>query len=227
MANERLADQRLAIVGLGGTGAHVLDHVAKTPAQEIHLFDGDTFLSHNAFRSPGAASLEELRAKPTKVANLIAQYGPEKLRRTGLVPHEYYVDESNVDELASMAFVSLCIDAGTGKKLIVDKLEEFGVPFVDTGMGVEVVNDALTGILRVTTSLPDHRDALRAEAPLSDPGVDDDYDHNVQISELNALNAAMAVLKWKKLRGFYHDLRRELHSTYTIDCNMMLSEHTP
>jgi len=45
---------KVAIVGLGGTGSYVLDFVAKTPVGEIHLFDGDEFLQHNAFRTPGA-----------------------------------------------------------------------------------------------------------------------------------------------------------------------------
>ena len=62
--------KKIAIVGLGGTGSYVLDLVAKTPVSEIHLFDGDDFLQHNAFRSPGAPSLEELVAKPKKAAYL-------------------------------------------------------------------------------------------------------------------------------------------------------------
>ena len=68
------AGERVAIVGLGGTGSYVLDFVAKTPVQEIHLFDGDEFLTHNAFRAPGAASLEALRRKPKKVDYLAAIY---------------------------------------------------------------------------------------------------------------------------------------------------------
>ena len=67
MLAERFARQKIAIVGLGGTGAYVVDFVAKTPVAEIHLFDGDRFYSHNAFRAPGAASLDELRAMPFKV----------------------------------------------------------------------------------------------------------------------------------------------------------------
>jgi hypothetical protein len=42
-------------------------------------------------------------------------------------------------------------------------------------------------------------------------------------ADLNALNATLAVIKWKKIRGFYRDLEREHHSTYTTDGNMMLS----
>src|SRR5882762_6697073 len=63
----KLELDKIAIVGLGGTGSYVLDLVAKTPVQEIHLFDGDRFLQHNAFRSPGAASLDDLQSLPSKV----------------------------------------------------------------------------------------------------------------------------------------------------------------
>lgn len=67
MLAERLAGQKVAIVGLGGTGSYILDFVAKTPVAEIHLFDRDRFYSHNAFRAPGAASLDLLRTAPYKV----------------------------------------------------------------------------------------------------------------------------------------------------------------
>jgi len=56
---QKLELARIAIVGVGGTGSYVLDLVAKTPVKEIHLFDGDVFLSHNAFRAPSAASSDE------------------------------------------------------------------------------------------------------------------------------------------------------------------------
>src|SRR4051794_3660705 len=67
MANSKLELGELAIVGLGGTGSYVLDLVAKTPVGEIHLFDDDVLLNHNAFRAPGAVSLDELRRQPLKV----------------------------------------------------------------------------------------------------------------------------------------------------------------
>src|SRR5210317_235244 len=38
-ASAKLAMGRVAIIGLGGTGSYVFDLVAKTPVQEIHLFD--------------------------------------------------------------------------------------------------------------------------------------------------------------------------------------------
>ena len=48
-----------------------------------------------------------------------------------------------------------------------------------------------------------------------------------QIADLNALNAALAVIKWKKLCGFYQDFDEELHSVFTLDGNMLTNEDKP
>lgn len=64
----KLEGQAVAIVGIGGTGSYMLDLVAKTPVREIHIFDGGVFSNRNAFRSPGAPSLEELKARPLKAS---------------------------------------------------------------------------------------------------------------------------------------------------------------
>lgn len=66
----RLAQMKIAIIGLGGTGSYILDAVAKTPVSEIHILDADVMLTHNAFRAPGAASLADLRAQKPKVEYL-------------------------------------------------------------------------------------------------------------------------------------------------------------
>jgi len=66
--SDKLKGRKIGIMGLGGTGSYVLDLVAKTPADEIHLFDGDEFAQHNAFRAPGAPSVDQLRTPPPKVS---------------------------------------------------------------------------------------------------------------------------------------------------------------
>jgi hypothetical protein len=85
--SRKLEVAKLAIVGLGGTGAYVLDLVAKTPAGQIHLYDGDRHLQHNAFRAPGAPSIDELRRVPQKVAHFQAIYSRMPRRRRGEAPH--------------------------------------------------------------------------------------------------------------------------------------------
>ena len=56
--------------------------------------------------------------------------------------------------------------------------------------------------------------------------ADNEYDKNIQIADMNALNAALAMMKWKKLFGFYADNEREHYSTYTIDTNLLTSDET-
>jgi hypothetical protein len=221
VAAEKLSLGKVAIVGTGGTGSYILDLVAKTEVREIHLLDGDDFLSHNAFRAPGAAALEVLHRTPKKVTYLAELYAA---MRRGVIPHPYDIAQSNVDELGEMDFVFLCIDPRPAKRLVVETLERCGVPFIDVGMGVELVEGSLRGTLRVTTSTPDRRDHFRFRAPLADAGLGDEYNANIQVADLNALNATLAVIRWKRLYGFYLDFRGEHHSTYTIDVNMLLSE---
>jgi hypothetical protein len=91
-------------------------------------------------------------------------------------------------------------------------------------MGVELTEGALGGILRVTTVTPEKRDHMPKRIPFADDGGDDNYSRNIQIADLNALNAALAVIRWKKRFGFYPDYEKEHYCTYTIDGNMLLSE---
>ncbi len=159
-ASGKLALNSVAIIGLGGTGSYILDLIAKTPVREIHVFDGDDFLQHNAFRSPGAPSLEELKAIPTKVRHHADRYG---LMRNGIVEHDVNVDVSNSEVLEGMDFVFVCVDRGEAKRPIFEKLEELGTPYIDVGMGVELVDGQLQGILRVTASTPSKRDHVRGK----------------------------------------------------------------
>jgi hypothetical protein len=222
----KLAGHKIAIIGVGGTGSYILDQAAKTPAGEIHLFDGDTYLTHNAFRSPGATSVEDLRQAYNKAAYFAAQYS--RMHRH-IIPHPYYLDATNVDELRGMSFVFLALDKGTLKRLIIEKLEECGIPFIDVGMGVNLVEGALLGVLRVTTSTAAKRDHVREKQriPFTDGDGNNEYDQNIQIADLNALNATLAVIKWKKHCGFYHDLEHEHFTTYTIDGGTITNEDQP
>jgi hypothetical protein len=220
----RLALDRIAIIGLGGTGSYVLDLVAKTPVREIHLFDGDRFMQHNAFRAPGAATLDQLRAAPYKVEYLTSIYSA---MHKGVTAHPHDILADNVGHLVGMSFAFICIDGGARKRTIVEKLEQIGMSFIDTGLGVELGDDGLLGMVRVTTSTNGQRDHFRSKVPLIDTAGENLYRHNIQIADLNALNAALAVIKWKKLLGFYQDIDQEHDATYVISGNRLLNDVTP
>jgi hypothetical protein len=216
----KLRLDKIAIIGLGGTGSYILDLVAKTPVQEIHLYDDDTLYAHNAFRTPGAASIKELEQMPKKVDYLFQKY--DSMRRN-IIVHPEKVRQTNVEQLREMSFVFIAIDSGPAKQLIIESLQSYGTPFIDSGVGVYRKEDSLAGIVRVTTSTEGHKSHIARRVSFVDQDQDE-YDWNIQTADLNMLNAAMAVLKWKKLFGFYLDHKHEYHSSYTIGRNQMTSE---
>jgi hypothetical protein len=216
----KLQQDAVAIVGLGGTGSYVLDLVAKTPVKHIHLFDADRFLTHNAFRAPGAPAIDELRKQLLKVEYLAEIYSH---MHRGIVPHPDRIDATNVDELQGMSFVFLCMEGGPAKRAVVEKLEALGIPFIDVGMGLYAKRDSIGGMLRSVVSLPDAREAARARISFAADDANNEYDKNIQIADLNALNACLAVIAWKKQRGFYFNLGKERFLSYTI-ANSLLAK---
>ena len=218
--NSKLEGQKIAIIGLGGTGAYILDMIAKTPVREIHLYDGDSFDQHNAFRSPGAASLEELSENLKK-----ADYYQRKYSNMHkyIYAHDYYVQRGNLQEFSNMDYVFISVDKNAVRNLITNYLVEMGVSFSDVGLGVSVVDGKLRGALRVTSATSEKNDHLPLRI-FPEDSEDNEYTTNIQIAELNAMNAVLAVLKWKKLSGFYIDLEREYHSSYTIDVSKIISD---
>jgi len=210
----KLEGHTVAIIGLGGTGSYVLDFLAKVPLKQIRLFDGDRFSQHNAFRAPGAASKEDVFAQPpiAKVDYLKRIYSALHLNITA---YPYYITSVG-PELASADFVFLCIDKPLAKAPIIDGLIQLDKPFIDVGMGIIAAEETLGGSLRTTFSAPGHR-THRYAIPTAD--ANDDYQTNIQIVELNALNAALAVARWKKHLGFYRFHKLEFSSKYTIELN--------
>ena len=222
VATEKLMIGPVAIVGLGGTGSYILDLVAKTPVQEIHLFDDDKFMQHNAFRAPGAPSIETLRNAPTKAEYFRDLYLP---MRNHIHAHGA-IDGSTVDSLKDMDFVFIAANA-SARQLIGDELAESDVPFIDVGMGLEQVESSIHGLLRTTRSTASTRDLARQRLPVSTPKVDDIYATNIQVADLNALNASLAVIKWKKFCGFYSDFQRDYSSVYQVNGNVLTNRTVP
>lgn len=216
----RLALKKVAIVGVGGTGAYVLDLLAKTPIEQIHIIDHDEFLNHNAFRAPGAPSGEQLSRSPKKVLYFQEIY---TRMHTGIVAHDTEVTADTVDLLQGCDFVFLCMDAGPNKRIAVDYLVKSLIPFIDVGIGLAVESGAINGILTVTSVTPKFNHALD-RISFTDTEARNDYATNIQTADMNSLNAALAVMKWKKFMGFYHDLVKEHYSVYTTNDNTLNSE---
>ena len=97
----------------------------------------------------------------------------------------------------------IAIDHGPSRGLIARYLVDRGIAFIDVGIGVDKVSDSTSLIARarVTLVTPETA-AVLDQLPTADD-TDDAIYNNIQILELNALNAMLAVIRFKQHLGFY------------------------
>lgn len=223
--NRKFENQKIAIIGLGGTGSYILDQVAKTPVKEIHIFDADVFQLHNAFRSPGAVSIKTMETE-SGISKVDYYYGIYSNMHTGIKAHKKYVIPENVNELMDFNFIFISIDKNEVRYNLAKTFLKMGVTFIDVGIGVNKGDDCLNGAVRVTVGSSDKSDHLDLRIG-SMESEKNEYSNNIQIADLNCLNAMLAVLKWKKMSGFYQDMKKEHNSLFLINTNKLLNEDNP
>lgn len=196
-----LRAKKVAIVGLGGTGSYILDLLARTHLERIAMFDDDKVHVHTIFRMPGF--IDRAIGKP-KVEALANQYGKW---HSGIEPVNERVTQENIERLREFDFVFVCVDDGPARRLIVDWLSSSSVPFIDCGMGLNRSVVGLNGTVRITgvdRTAYDH--TIDTGYLPTENAKEDEYRRQAQIAELNALNAALAVIRFKQHFGMYDRL---------------------
>lgn len=219
--NAGLENEKIAIIGLGGTGSYLLDYAVKARIPTIIGFDGDDFHVHNAYRSPGPLNKQELGLSKAEVY----QKRYESFRH-GLSLKKLYIDSNSTSELNGVTFAFVCIDKGSARAEIFDLLIQLRIPFLDVGMGLKRKDDGpINGMMRTTYFPPELAAALKDKglAELSD-APDNLYRENIQIGELNALNACIAMIRYKQVRSFYRADEDNLHMLFEIADLSMVAE---
>ncbi len=198
--SDRLRGKKIAIVGLGGTGSCILDFVVRTHLEQIALFDDDIVHVHTLFRVPGV--LPKAAIGNPKVDVLAQHYDAW---HSGIIPVVARISDENVDRLREFDFVFVSVDDGPSRGFVVEFLSREDVPYVDCGMGLNRSHGAtLNGVVRITGV-----DRAAYDRTLSTPYLptanakDAEYRKQAQIIELNALNAAFAVIRFKQHFGLY------------------------
>lgn len=203
-----LRGKKVAIVGLGGTGAFILDSVARTHLEQIALFDDDKVHLHTIFRWPGFIPGAIGKLKVEALATHYDQWHAD------IVPVAERITAENVMRLREFDFVFVSVDEGLARLLIVDWLSANNIPFVDCGMGLNRSSVGLSGFVRITGTDREAFDNNRGTVRLPVQNAKaDEYRKHAQIPELNALNANMAVIRFKQHFGL---LDRESAATATI-----------
>ncbi len=203
-----LCGKKIAIVGLGGTGSYILDLVARTHLERITLFDDDIVHVHTIFRFPGfvPGAIGKL-----KVQALSQQYDQW---HAGIEPVAERITSDNVARLKDFDFVFVSVDDGPARRLITNWASSNEVPFVDCGMGLNRSRVGLAGFVRITgldrRAFDDNVGTVRLPV---ENAKDDEYRKQGQITELNALNATMAVIRFKQHFGIFD---RDCPSTSSI-----------
>ncbi|SOZ36087.1 conserved hypothetical protein [Cupriavidus neocaledonicus] len=214
----KLQLNKVAIVGLGGTGSYILDGLAKTSVVEIHLYDGDVIEPHNAFRVPGSMPVDIVYGKRKKtevLKEIFSQF------RVGIHSHADNVTAANIDQLNDCQFVFIAVDHGPSRALIAGHLAAMGIPFIDVGIGVDKVAEAmmLHGRARVSLITSETRHLVNT-LPTADDADEAMYG-NIQLAELNSLNANLALIRYKQHLQFFTDEERPNSINYKCSWNQI------
>ena len=67
-----------------------------------------------------------------------------------IIPHNEFIDDSNISQLLQYDFVFICIDSNKSRLKICSFLIEKNIKFIDVGLGVNLIDDALSGSIRVS-----------------------------------------------------------------------------
>ena len=208
---DHIRQTHVAIIGVGGTGAHILDLLAKTPV-EIHLLDSDDLDWHNFMRAPGAPTTDEIESQRREPLSKVAYYHSKySSLREGIHAHAIRVDSTlQFAEFLSahpIDFAFVCIDQlpdsdSPRQDAVYEALSEAGIPFIDSGVSITVDGTAISGAM-TTSFYPagsmKWKDAIPNARTRGDlPGY-----RNVQLPEVNSMAASLAVMEWRRRTGQY------------------------
>ena len=211
---ERFLGQSVAILGVGGTGSYILDLVAKTPIKEIHVYDGDILEARNVLRLPGAPSENEWGKGVNKADYFSSLYS--KIRN-GVTAHNYAMSEDKLHELDERDFVFVSIGDSPDKSKVIRHLAQKGIPSINTGIGMSLDNGNLRGSAMVATiQKTEIADTQDGKTSVGQTEGNDEY-NNIQVADINAVNACLATIKWKQCLGVYQDGVKKEVALYNIN----------
>jgi hypothetical protein len=209
----KLKGKSIAVIGLGGTGSYILDFLSKTHVDRISLYDADKIHVHTIFRIPGFIYRGIGRHKVEALAEYFGQM------HSGIEAHPERITNANIGVLDDFNFVFVAVDDPESRGEIIEHLARAQVPYVDCGMGLTRSVIGLNGMVRVSGTDYTALERTRGTAYLPTAKIaQDEYKRQPQIAELNALNAALAVIRFKQHFELY-DLIEDAVSVVFETCS--------
>ena len=203
----------IAIFGLGGTGSYILDFIVKTSIARIHIFDDDKLEQHNIMRAPGAPDNSQLDDIGTSAIHKVDYYkNMYHAMGKDIIPYQHRAGADQIRGLAEkekIHFAFIAVDQLTAHEHprqdeLYATLEELGINYIDAGMNVASEYDKIHASLNVFVGTESNKGSWKISIPNSKlSGEVENLYGNSQICELNALNAALAIVEWRKATGQY------------------------
>jgi len=199
-----VAQERVAIVGLGGVGAWIADFVLKADPQEVHAWDYDRIEPKNILRMPGGLDPNVWIGRPK------AEWFEEtySLIHTNVHGHNVRVLPENVQEvIARTTFAFVAVDNAHDRMMVCDALATARVPFVVAGLSPVRKDKRVKVSMRIVTAhvgVSSWREAI----PQVGQAGQDDYG-SLELPDVYSMAAGWAIQSWRKMRGQFWQERRE------------------
>ncbi len=199
-----VAQERVALVGLGGVGAWIADFVVKAGPREVHGWDYDCIEPKNILRMPGGLDPNVWIGRPK------ADWFKEtySLIHTNVHGHNARVLPENVHAaIEGTTFAFVAVDDAHDRMMVCDALASAGVPFVVAGLSPVRKDKRVTVSMRIVTAhvgVSSWRDAV----PQVGQAGQDDYG-SLDLPDVYSMAAGWAIQSWRKMRGQFWQEQRE------------------
>ncbi len=199
-----VAQERVAIVGLGGVGAWIADMVVKADPREVRGWDYDCIEPKNILRMPGGIDPNVWIGRP-KAAWFHETYS---LIHANVHGHNVKVLPENVQEvIGGTTFAFVAVDEADDRMMVCDALANAGIPFIVAGLSPVRKDKRVKVSTRVVTAhvgVSSWREAI----PQVGQAGQDDYG-SLDLPDVYSVTASWAIQSWRKMRGQFWQEQRE------------------
>jgi len=134
---ERICRAKVAVVGLGGGGSHVVQQLTYLGVGEIVAIDADTFEETNRHRVVGAGRKDLGRRKVDIMYRLVRQINLHgRLRRV----HARVPDGAAVSAIRDCDIIVGCVDTLFTRSDLQEIASRYLIPYVDVGVTVKPID---------------------------------------------------------------------------------------
>lgn len=174
---KKLSDIKIAIVGVGGTGSHVLQQLSYIGIKNFVFIDSDKISESNLNRLIGANE-QDIGKFKVDIAKRLAKFIDSDVKVISIP--DTFVSEAGIASLKEANFVFGCVDKDGARLVLTEFCKAYNKPYLDTATEIQgedwggrvVFSDAEKGCLYCRHRLTDEEVRRDLSSP-EDRSIDD------------------------------------------------------